>query len=328
MSTGMQREARRFALAWGCAVAVMGVLPLVVTSSYYLTVLNVAAINLIVVTGLNLLMGYAGQISYGHAAFFGLGAYGSAILSATYGVNPWLAMAASAAMVAAVAYVVGVPTLRLKGNYLVMSTLGFNLIVDVVLVQWDTVTGGSSGFTGVPSLTVMGVDIVTDRGFYWLVWAIALGVLVPVRNLVHSPVGRALRAIHHSEPAAAACGVPTDSYKVQIFVLSAVLASVAGSLYAHYLSMVAPKSFDIFKSVEFVTMCLVGGMGSLWGGLFGALFLTVLPQVLGVFEEFHDVAFGALLLVLLIFMPHGVMARVGVFLAARRARRIRTGEVA
>ena len=298
--------ARRFARGWLALAVAVALLPLALRSGYQFTVLNVVAVNLIVVTGLNLLMGYAGQISYGHAAFFGMGAYGSAILSATHGVDPWLAMGVSACGVAVAAAVVGVPTLRLKGNYLVMATLGFNLIVDVLLVQWSEVTGGSSGFVGVPPLSVAGFSFDTDRSFYWLAWGVALLLLIPARNLVHSPVGRALRAIHDSEPGAEACGVPTASYKVQVFVLSAVFASLAGSLHAHYLGIVAPKTFDIFKSVEFVTMCLIGGMGSLWGGLAGALLLTVLPQMLGVFEEHHDLIFGAILLVMLIFMPRGV----------------------
>ena len=298
--------ARRFMRGWLALAVAMALLPLALRSGYQFTVLNVVAVNLIVVTGLNLLMGYAGQISYGHAAFFGMGAYGSAILSTTHGVDPWLAMGVSACGVAVAAAAVGVPTLRLKGNYLVMATLGFNLIVDVILVQWSDVTGGSSGFVGVPPLSVAGISFDTDRSFYWLAWGVALLLLIPARNLVHSPVGRALRAIHDSEPGAEACGVPTASYKVQVFVLSAVFASLAGSLHAHYLGIVAPKTFDIFKSVEFVTMCLIGGMGSLWGGLAGALLLTVLPQMLGVFEEHHDLIFGAILLVMLIFMPRGV----------------------
>ncbi len=317
----ISREAATFLKGWGGLAMAVCLLPLVLRSPYYLSILNVTAINLIVVTGLNLLMGYAGQISYGHAAFFGMGAYGSAILSATYGVNPWLAMALSASGVALAAAIVGVPTLRLKGNYLVMATLGFNLIVDVILVQTHEVTGGSSGFTGIPPLSVFGFSIASDLSFYWLAWSLALGVMWPVRNLVHSPVGRAFRALHDSEAAAEACGVPTERCKVQVFVFSAVLASLAGSLYAHYLGIVTPKTFDIFKSVELVTMCLIGGMGSLWGGLFGTALLTPLPHVLGVFEEYHDVIFGAVLILLLVFMPRGLVGRLEDALAARRLRR-------
>lgn len=319
-------EAKQFFAGWGPLTLIIIVLPFFVKNPYYLTILNITAINLIVVTGLNLLMGYAGQISYGHAAFFGMGAYGSAILSATYGVNPWLAMTLSAIAVALSAAVVGVPTLRLKGNYLVMATLGFNLIVDVILIQWDTVTGGSSGFIGIPSLSFFGLPITTDERFYWLVWPVALGVMWPVRNLVHSPIGRAFRAIHDSEAAAEACGVPTERYKVQVFVLSAVLASLSGSLYAHYLGIVTPKTFDIFKSVEFVTMCLIGGMGSLWGGLFGAVVLTPLPQVLGIFDEYHDIIFGTLLILMLIFMPRGLVGRLEDVFAHRRVQRQKDGE--
>lgn len=310
-------QAKRFMAGMIPLTVLAALLPLAVTNPYYLNVLNVTGLNVLVVTGLNLLIGCAGQISLGHAAFFGLGAYFSAVLTATHGVSPWLALILSALATALCALAVGAPTLRLKGNYLVMATLGFNIIVNVVLVQWDEVTGGSGGLTGIPPLTLFGLALDTDQRFYWLAWGAALLGLLPARNLLHSHVGRALRALHDSPAAAASCGVPIESYKIKVFVVSAVYASVAGSLYAHYFGIVTPRTFDIFKSVELVTMCLAGGIGSLWGGLFGASFLTPLPQVLTVFEEYQDVLLGGVLLLLLIFLPQGLVGRLEEALARR-----------
>jgi branched-chain amino acid transport system permease protein len=297
--------------------ALVAVLPLAVGNPYYLNVLNLTALNVLVVTGLNLLIGFAGQISLGHAAFFGLGAYLSGILSAGYGVPPWFALLAAVLLVCLVALAIGVPVLRLSGNYLVMATLGFNIIVTVLLVQMEDLTGGSSGFVGIPPLSVAGVALDNDFKFYWLAWGLALLGLIPARNLAHSHVGRGLRALHDSPQAARACGVPVASYKIRIFVLSAAYAAVAGALYAHSFGIVTPKTFDIFKSVELVTMCLVGGMGSLWGGLFGAAFLTPLPQLLHVFQEYQDLIFGGVLLLLLLFLPQGLVGRLEESLARR-----------
>ncbi|MBI4797822.1 MAG: branched-chain amino acid ABC transporter permease [Desulfarculus sp.] len=302
------------------ALAVAGA-PLLVGNPYHLNVLNVMALNVLVVTGLNLLIGFAGHISLGHAAFYGLGAYVSGILSSTHGWDPWLSTLAAALLVALVALLIGIPTLRLAGNYLVMATLGFNLIITILILQLDEFTGGPSGFSGIPPLKVLGHSLASDQQFYWLVWTAALLGLLLARNLADSRVGRGLKALHDSPVAAAAVGVPTAAYKVKVFVLSAVYASLAGSLYAHYFGIVTPKTFDIFFSVELVTMCLVGGMGSLWGGFFGAAFLTPLPQVLHVFDEYKDVFFGGILLLLLIFQPQGL---AGLWARRSRARAARS----
>ena len=221
-------------------------------------------------------------------------------------VTVWATLVFAAVVVAFLAYLIGMPTLRLTGNYLVMATLGFNLVVNILMVQLDDVTGGPSGFTGVPQLSIFGAPINSDLKFYALIWSLVIVGLLLARNLVVSRAGRGLKALHGSPAAAEAAGVPIEAYKVKVFVLSAVYASVAGSLYAHYYGIVTPKTFDIFYSVEVVTMCIVGGMGSLWGGLLGAAFLTPLPQVLHFFEEYKDIFYGGVLVLILIFLPQGL----------------------
>ncbi|HMK37227.1 MAG TPA: branched-chain amino acid ABC transporter ATP-binding protein/permease [Desulfomonilaceae bacterium] len=295
------------------------VFPVLIPNPYYVNVANIIGLNAIIVIGLNLLIGYAGQISLGHAAFYGLGAYCSGILTVTYGVSPWMAMMAALVVTGLLALLIGIPTLKLHGHYLVMATLGFNLIVNILIIQWDGVTGGPSGFPGIPNLSIAGWPLDSDRKMYYLIWAFAFGSLLLSLNLVRSRVGRGLRAVHSSEFAANSLGVRTDRYKVKVFVLSAVYAGLAGSLYAHYLTFISPKTFDIFFSVELVTMVIVGGMGSIWGALFGTIFLTSLPNVLHFFDEYKDIFYGLILVVILIFVPEGLIV-------AARDRLVRNGK--
>ncbi len=287
--------------------AVVVLFPVLVPNPYYINVANIIGLNTIIVVGLNLLIGYAGQISLGHAAFYGLGAYISGILTVTYNVSPWLAMIIAVCATALLALIVGIPTLKLRGHYLVMATLGLNLIVNITIVQWDEVTGGPSGFPGIPNLSIGTWAFDTDQRMYFLIWSVAFASILLALNLVQSRAGRGLRALHGSEIAADSVGVPTKTYKVKTFVLSAIYASLAGSLYAHYLTFISPKTFDIFFSIELVTMVIVGGMGSIWGVLFGTVFLTTLPNVLHFFDEYKDIFYGLILVLILIFLPEGVV---------------------
>ena len=199
-------------MVWGLALF-LALTPLVMANPYNLGILNLIGLYVIVVLGLNLFIGFAGQISLGHAAFFGLGAYGSAILTATYGFPAWPAMMLTAGAMALVALVLGVPTLRLSGHYLAMATLGFNYVVDSIFVQWDTVTGGPSGLSGVPPLSIGGLTFDSDLKFHYLVWTFALVALTLCLNLVRTGVGRGLAALAADEVAAAALGVDVRRQK-------------------------------------------------------------------------------------------------------------------
>lgn len=300
---------------------ILALTPLFLTNPYKLGLLNLIALQIIVVLGLNLFIGFAGQISLGHAAFFGLGAYGSAILTATYQVPPWPAMAGTALVVAGVALAVGVPTLKLHGHYLAMATLGFNYVFHSILVEWDRVTGGPSGLSGVPPLSVFGMPVDNELRFHYLVWVFVLLSLTLCVNLVRSGVGRGLAALAQDEVAAACLGVNVQQDKIKSFVLSAVFASVAGSLYAHYFGYVNPDAFSVFKSVDLVIMVVVGGLGSIWGTLFGVALITLLPHYLDFLAAYFDIIHGAILVLILLFLPQGFITGLVDLIRLRLARR-------
>jgi branched-chain amino acid transport system permease protein len=304
-----------------CALAaVVALYPLLWGNPYRLGVTNQIALYTIVVLGLNLFIGYAGQISLGHAAFFALGAYGSALLSGEAGINPWISLLLAVLSAALVALVVGIPTLRLHGHYLAMATLGFNLVVYLVLLQWDAMTGGPSGYAGIPPLAIGSFAFASDLHLHYLVWGVALLCLTLALNLVRSGVGRGLAAVAGDEVAAAACGVDTRAAKVKVFVLSAAFAALAGALYAHGFGFVSPETFGIFASVDFVAMVVVGGLGSVWGSLFGVALLTCLPEWIDHFESYKEIAHGAILVGILLFLPQGLVTGLVDLARVRLAR--------
>jgi branched-chain amino acid transport system permease protein len=230
-------------------------------------------------------------------------------------------MALTAAALALIALLIGMPTLRLSGHYLAMATLGFNYVVHIVLMQWDSVTGGPSGLSGVPPLMLFGFAFNSDVRFHYLVWTFALVALTLCLNLVRSGQGRGLAALAQDEVAAAALGVDVRRGKVGVFVLSAVFASVAGSLFAHYFGYVNPDAFNIFKSLDLVIMVVVGGLGSIWGTLFGVAFITLLPHLLDFFETYTDIIHGVILVVILLFLPQGFITGLVDLVRLRVARR-------
>ena len=286
--------------------AVIALLPLGVGTPYYLDLAILCALNAIVCIGLNLLIGYAGQISLGHAAFFALGGYGSALLTARYGWPPLAAWLAAGAAVACIAWLVGRPILRLRGHYLAMATLGFGVIVSIVLATEDRITGGPDGMA-VPPLALFGFALQGERVWYWVAGVALLVATWLALNLIESPAGRALRALHASEIAAEICGVDTARQKVRVFVLSAVFAALAGGLMAHYSGFITPVKSSFLHSVELVTMVVFGGMASVFGAIVGATVLTLLPQMLTALKEYEMVVFGALLILTMVFLPRGIV---------------------
>ncbi|MBD3265756.1 branched-chain amino acid ABC transporter permease [bacterium] len=298
-------------------LAVLIGLPLYLgTDSYWLSIFIIMGIYSLITIGLSLLMGYAGQISLGHGAFFGLGAYISGLLCMHLQWNPWITIVTAMLITAGVAFLIGMPCLRLSGHYLAMATLAFGEIVVITFTADITdfvdfeLTGGPAGFAGIPLLSIGSYELASDFSYYCFVWGIVFVVLIFVLNMIHSRVGRALRSIHGGELAANAMGVNTTYYKVQVFVLSAVLASLAGSLYAHYVTFVSPTACELKFSVMLVVMVAVGGMANVWGAILGTVLLVALPEYLAVFEDMDILVYGLILVCIMIFMPGGLFGTI------------------
>jgi len=293
-------------LWWLAAGLLAAGLPLVLPNDYAIHLAAIVALNTIVVLGLNLLMGYAGQVSLGQAAFVGVGAYSSAILGGRLGLSPWLAMAVGVALGALTAAVVGLPLLKLRGHYLAMGTLGFGMIVHIIMMQWERLTVGDIGIPVTVPLSVGGFAFDDDLRMYYLIAAVALGAMLLAANIINSRAGRALRAVHTSEVAAAVSGVDTQGYKLQVFCLSGALAALAGCLYAHQTGYVNPDSFGFHHSVHFVVMVVLGGMASIGGAALGAGAVTLIVEQLRGFQEFSTIIFGVVLMLVMIFLPAGL----------------------
>lgn len=281
--------------------------PLYFKGGYLMNVLVFVGIHTMLAIGLNLLLGYAGQISLGHAGFFGMGAYLSGILTATYAWNPWIAMPLAALFVGGLAFLIGFPILKLKGHYLAMATLGLGIIIYIVFNETIDLTGGPSGLSGIPNLAIGTVIFDTDVKNYYLIWAVTLATVLLTLNLANSRVGRALRAVHDSEVAARVVGVNSRLLKVQIFAISAMISSIAGSLYAHTMTFVSPASFGFNFSVELLTMVVIGGLGSIYGSFLGAALLTLLPEFLRAAHDYDIIIYGGLLMAMVMFMPGGLV---------------------
>ncbi|MFV8833989.1 branched-chain amino acid ABC transporter permease [Aquisalimonas sp.] len=292
----------------GFAALVVALLitPLFIDGLYQFDMAILVLINATVVIALNLLVGYAGQVSLGHAAFFGLGGYGTAILATQHDWPALLALAAGVGLVVLIAAVMARPILRLKGYYLAMATLGLGMIIYLILTQESWLTGGPDGMSVAP-LEVFGYTVFDELVWYWVLAAILVLMYWIAVNITDSPVGRALRALHGSEVAADNSGINVNHYKSLVFVLSAGVAALMGGLYAFYSGFITPSQAGFMHSIELVVMVVLGGMASLVGAVVGALLLTLLPQYLVVFAEYEWLMYGLVLMLVMIFMPKGLV---------------------
>jgi len=258
-------------------------------------------INIILALGLNLITGVTGQLSMGHAGFMSLGAYTSAILSVHYGTPFFLAIIAGALLAALFGFLIGIPTLRLDGDYLAMVTIGFAEIIRVFFLNF--VPGGKAvGLSGIPQETT-----------FTTVWIIVIVVIILNAKLFNSRVGRSLYAIRENEIAAESCGINTTRMKVLAFTVGSLLGGLGGGLYAHYMYYINPQDFGFMKSIEILNMVVLGGMGSIPGTIIGVIILTLAPEVLRVVAEYRLLVYGALLVILMIFRPNGLLGDVRIY---------------
>ncbi len=280
---------------------------------FYITLLVLIGIFGFVATGLVLLISYTGLVSLGHAAFFGFGAYGSAVLAGTLGWNPWLAIVAGAVLSAASAYLIGLPLLRLSGHYLALATLAWGMIASTLFVQLVAVTGGADGFTNIPTLSVAGFQLGNEKRFYYLVLIVAIVGIAMLAALLNSRSGRTIRALRSSEVASASLGVDVSRLKLEVFVLSAAFAGVGGALYAYFLAFIAPSAFDIHASIRLVAMAMIGGAHPL-GGVVGSAIVValdnvlqnVLPNMSGQAGRVQTIVYGIVLVLLMVASPRGL----------------------
>jgi branched-chain amino acid transport system permease protein len=297
--------------------AIVIILPLFFPSAYYYRIGALVFIFALAVVGLNLLMGFAGQVSLGHAGFVGIGAYSVAIGPVHFSAPSWLCLFAGAMLSGAVAFTVGRPILRLKGHYLAVATLGFGLLVAIVMNNEAGWTGGPDGMS-VPALKLFGWRLHGSDVWYWIAGATFVGGFLLALNLMESPTGRALQAIHDSEIAARVLGIDVARKKLVVFIISAVYASVAGSYLALFNGLVTPDDAGFLRSIELVAMVVLGGMGSILGSLVGAAVLVVLPQALTVFHEYEQTLLGLIVMVFMIFLRQGIVPSLTVALGWRK----------
>jgi len=280
--------------------------PFIVTNIYYLHLLNISLIMIILAIGLNLLTGYAGQISIGHAAFYGIGAYTSAILTIRLGISFWLALPLSGITAAFVGYLVGRPTLKLKGAYLAIASIGIGEITQLVMTNWTSFTGGALGIKGVKSPDFLGVSLDSDVRYFYLLVIIAFLCFFLTSRIINSELGRAFRAIKEEEVAAQFMGIDIARLKVMVFVVSTFLAGIAGSLFAHLEGYVSPYGFGFNQSIGFLIMILAGGLGYKSGPIIGVIILTFAREFFRFFNEYQLVIYGVLLISIIVFMPSGI----------------------
>ncbi|MEE9421320.1 MAG: branched-chain amino acid ABC transporter permease [Desulfatiglandaceae bacterium] len=303
---------------WYLALVIGSFLAPTVLDDYITSQLTFICMYSVATVGLMLLTGYTGQVSMGHAAFFGIGAFTSAILSSK-GVPFVLALPSAGLLAGVVGIFIGLPALRLSGLYLAIATMGFGFIVEEILVRWESLTRGNMGMIVDPP-SIGPLIFESETSYYYLTLIVLILTILAARNILRSPTGRAMIAIRDSEVAAQAMGISMAKYKTMAFAISAFFTGVAGSLYAHKLTFINPESFTILVSIEFLAMIIIGGLGSLHGAVFGAAFIIFLPQLIIMTKDYmpkyladqtglEPVLYGLMIILFILFEPMGIYGR-------------------
>ena len=298
-------SARLKRIVTAIVLVALAALPLFEPHQFVLHMLSLVAISATAALGLQLLLGFSGQLSIGQAAFYAIGAYASGLLSVKLGM-PFIAAFFAAGVIAGAVSLVMVPITRLTGASLAVATLGFSILVYLLIKNEEWLTGGSFGLMGIPRASLFGYVLAKPAYAYLLCVAVAAGVYFSLLRLQRSRFGRAINAIRQNEDAARACGVKVTLLKSQCFVIAAFVAGLAGSLYAHQVRYLAPTDFTFWKSVEILIMVVIGGMGSLFGAVLGAAVVVLLPEVLREVGDYRMLVFGGILMVVMLFGEGGL----------------------
>jgi len=308
-------------------IAILFAIPLVISDRYFLHLMVMAGIFVMLTSSWNLLTGYAGQINLGHAAFYGIGAYTSALLVMKVGISPWIGLFMGGFVSAFFGLLLGIPSIRLSGPYLAITTIGFAEILRLVAMNWVELTRGSLGLYGIPPLTAIklspgfSIEFTSERNFYYVLLIAIFLTIFCFKRLVQSEFGITLKSMRDDEPGAESIGVDTTRYKLAVFTISAFFAGFAGALFAHYQRLVSPDTLSIGETFTILTMTMLGGLGTLAGPVVGAILLTFLSEGLRFVEDMvklnvRMVIYGFLLIITILFMREGV---VGLFSHYRRS---------
>jgi len=298
---------RKEAILWLIVLAALLVLPLFIHSEYILRLANLTGIYIIPAIGLHFILGMTGQISIGHAAFFGIGAYTSALLAVDVGCSFWLALPAACLMSAIFGFLLGIPAIKVKTHYLALVTIGFQEIFRLVMMNWTSFTHGATGIYQIPAPMAFGFELINDARYYYLVLGVTSAAILSAARITNSAMGRSMRAIREGEIVAQTIGIDLVRMKVLAFTLGAAYAGLGGSLYAHLIRYINPESFSLMDSAFMLIMVLIGGRGSVAGAVIGAIIITLLPEALRFIKDYHMIVFGGTVIAIMVFMPQGVV---------------------
>jgi branched-chain amino acid transport system permease protein len=303
-------------------IIVVFTIPLLISNTYYLNLLILIGMYSIVAMGLNIVVGNAGIFSIAQGSFYGLGAYTSGLVSLNFGLNFWSCLVISILVAALIGYAIGAISLRVKGHYIAVTTLGFAIIFDRLLLEWSSLTGGPGGIGGFPKPSISNFEFNTDFKYYFLTWLFFLILFVFNKNVISSRIGRAFEAMKEAESAAQSLGINLAAFKIRAFIISTVFAGIGGSLYAHYATFISPHSFDLRVCLDLLYMLPIGGLGSPWGGVLGGASVVIIPEILRFIASlpyfprwayltftdysFHLILYSILVILCILFFPSGL----------------------
>jgi len=278
------------------------------SSQYFLLLACIIGIYIIVASGLDILVGYSGQVSLGHAAFYAIGAYASVILNMQLGINVWFSIILGAIIAAIMAVCIAIPSVKLVHHFLAMLTIAFGEVINAIIVNWRGVTGGHTGLMNIPAPKICSFIFDDNFSYFYLIYIFVLIFLISKQRIIHSRTGRALKAIRESEIAADGLGINIRRYKVLAFGISAFYAGFAGGLYAYLVNFISPQTFTLDQSIIFLTMVLFGGSGSFVGPIIGSIVLTLIIEYLQIISYYQTLIYGLFLLIIVMYFPSGIVS--------------------